>query len=124
MNLTDRNALLISLRPNISVDAERLSLPEEQFQQTTLRPILKLQNSLILAYFNNKTVLSNPPVETKARLLFIENTIRKDAVLRNQLIGLVAGLFTEGEFAFYLQHASSLNKRIAQLLIKRIQDQF
>lgn len=124
MTKTHRDAQLISLRPHIAVDAERISLPEEHFQQTTLRPILKLQNTLLLAYFNHKTAASKIPGEEKERLLFVENTIRKDAVLRNQLIGLVFGLFTEEEFAFYLQHASSLNKRIAQLIIKRIQDQF
>lgn len=124
MNTTHRDTQLISLRPHIILDNERVSLPEEHFQQTTLRPILKLQNSLLLAYFSNKTAAAQLPVESKERLLFIENIIRKDAVLRNQLIGLVLGMFTEEEFAFYQQHASSLNKRIAQLMIKRIQDQY
>lgn len=124
MKTTTRDAQLVSLRPDVVVDSDRVSLPEENFQQQTLRPILKLQNNLIVSYFKNKTASANVSVDTKERLLFVENTLRKDAVLRNQLIGLVVGLFTEEEFVFYLQHATSLNKRLVQLAIKRIQDQF
>ena len=123
MDIPSRDAQLISLRPYIVVDNEREPLSEEHFQQIALRPILKLQNSLIIAYYNTKTASAKQPVELKDRLVFVENTLRKDAVLRNQLIGLIIGLFTEEEFVFYLKHASSLNKRISQLLIKRIQDQ-
>lgn len=124
MNITHRDSLLTSLRPEITVDEERVSLPEENFQQTTLRPILKLQNALILAFFQAKTKEYSQPSDKKERDVFVENTLRKDLVLRNQLVGLVIGLFTEDEFAFYLNHSTSLTKRITQLLIKRIQDQF
>lgn len=124
MNTTHRDSLLTRLRPEIGIDEERLSLPEESFQQTTLRPILKIQNVVILAYFQAKVQDYFIPSEKKERDTFVENTIRKDLVLRNQLVGLVIGLFTEDEFAFYLNHSTSLTKRITQLLIKRIQDQF
>jgi hypothetical protein len=124
MEKTNRDSILASLRPDIVIDTDRVSLSEEFFQQKALRPILKLQNELIMAYFINKTVRHQPDDNAEAKALFVENTLRKDAVLRNQLIGLIVGLFTADEFAFYLQHASSLNKRIAQLLIKRIKDQY
>ena len=124
MNQMNRDALLIALRPEIVVDEERFPLPEENFQQVTLRPILKFQNALILDYFRAKTSIHTRPADLQERLNFVEQILRKDLILRNQLIGLIVGLFTVDEFAFYLQHASSLNKRIAQLLIKRIQDQF
>lgn len=124
MNTHHRDTILISLRPDITIDIERESLPEEKFQQHTLRPILKFQNAVIMEYFIAKTASSNIPINVHERSLFVENIIRKDLVLRNQLIGLVAGLFTSEEFAFYLQHVSTLNKRITQLLIKRLQDQF
>ena len=123
MNNSDRNTLLIGLRPDIVIDTERKSMDEELFQNNTLRPILKFQNELILAYFKNKTTSLKLPKETKEKLIFVENTIRKDAVLRNQLIGLIIGLFTADEFADYLTQATPINKRISQLLIKRIQDQ-
>ena len=123
MNNSDRNTLLIGLRPDIVIDIERKSMDEELFQNNTLRPILKFQNELIMAYFKNKTSSLKVPKEQKEKLLFVENTIRKDAVLRNQLIGLIIGLFTAEEFADYLTHTTQINKRISQLLIKRIQDQ-
>ncbi len=123
MNNTDRNTLLKALRPDIVIDTERKSMDEELFQNNTLRPILKFQNELILAYFKEKTASLKVPKAQSEKLLFVENTIRKDAVLRNQLIGLIIGLFTAEEFADYLSQTSQINKRISQLLIKRIQDQ-
>lgn len=123
MNNSERNTLLTALRPDIVIDTERKSMDEELFQNNTLRPILKFQNELILAYFKNKTSSFKVPKEQKEKLLFVENTIRKDAVLRNQLIGLIIGLFTAEEFADYLTQTTQINKRISQLLIKRIQDQ-
>ena len=123
MNNSERNTLLTALRPDIVIDTERKSMDEELFQNNTLRPILKFQNELILAYFKNKTSSFKVPKEQKEKLIFVENTIRKDAVLRNQLIGLIIGLFTAEEFADYLTQTTQINKRISQLLIKRIQDQ-
>ena len=123
MNNSDRNKLLLGLRPDIVIDTERKSMDEELFQNNTLRPILKFQNELILAYFKEKTCSLKFPREQKEKLLFVENTIRKDAVLRNQLIGIIIGLFTTEEFTFYLIQTTQINKRISQLLIKRIQDQ-
>lgn len=123
MNQTNRNTQLIELRPDIVIDEDRISLDQESFQNEALRPILKLQNEIILQYVEAKIIDVKFPIDVKEKLLFIENIIRKDAVLRNQLIGCVVGLLTTHEFSYYLQNSSSLNKRIAQLLIKRIQDQ-
>jgi hypothetical protein len=123
MNQTQRDIQFMELRPDIVIDEDRASLDQESFQNEALRPILKLQNNIILHFFSLKIAEVSSPTDPKEKLLFIENTIRKDAVLRNQLIGCVIGLFTFEEFSYYLQNSSSLNKRISQLLIKRIQDQ-
>ena len=120
MTRTDQ---LMALRPIVKIDTSKSSLHLEEFQNNTLRPILKFQNEIILALVNNsfgKVILPKSAIEKN---LFIENYIQKNHILKNQLIGLTIALFTEFEVAFYLKHQSDINRRINQLIIKRVCDQ-
>ncbi len=99
---------------------------EERFQNHTLRPILKLQNSLFLAVFqnyilNHKGIFHELSMEN--RLAYIENAIFKDQKFRNALKGMVIGHFTVGEFKEYSENSSSINKRMMQMVIERIKNQ-
>ena len=116
MTRTDQ---LMALRPIVKIDTSKSSLHLEEFQNNTLRPILKFQNEIILALVNNsfgKVILPKSAIEKN---LFIENYIQKNHILKNQLIGLTIALFTEFEVAIYLDHQSDINRRINQLIIKR-----
>lgn len=120
MTRTDQ---LMALRPIVKIDTSKSSLHLEEFQNNTLRPILKFQNEIILALVNNsfgKVILPKSAIEKN---LFIENYIQKNHILKNQLIGLTIALFTEFEVAIYLDHQSDINRRINQLIIKRVCDQ-
>jgi hypothetical protein len=120
MTRTDQ---LMALRPIVKIDTSKSSLHLEEFQNNTLRPILKFQNEIILALVNNsfgKVILPKSAIEKN---LFIENYIQKNHILKNQLIGLTIALLTEFEVTFYLDHQSDINKRINQLIIKRVCDQ-
>ncbi len=102
------------------------SSKEEQFQNQTLRPILKLQNDLFIAVFSNhiskhKNDFYSFKVDKK--LQFIENAIQKDIKFRNALKGMVIGLFTVDEYAIYIQNSSSLNKRMMNMLMERLKSQ-
>ncbi len=99
---------------------------DEKFQNQTLRPILKLQNDLFIAVFNNhinkhKNDFYSLSVERK--LQFIENAIQKDIKFRNSLKGMVIGLFTLSEYEVYIQNSSALNKRMMNMLIERLKSQ-
>ena len=99
---------------------------DEKFQNQTLRPILKLQNDLFIAVFNNhvnkhKNDFYSLSVEKK--LQFIENAIQKDIKFRNSLKGIVIGLFTLSEYQVYIQNSSALNKRMMNMLIERLKSQ-
>jgi hypothetical protein len=85
---------------------------------------LKFQHEWILAYFRAKVNGYTQPNEKAARLVFVENTLRKDAVLRNQLVGGIIGLFSVDELQFYESESSAITKRIVQMLIQRIQSAF
>ena len=113
-----RGATLGTISPE-STDIER-------FQNQTLRPILKLQNELLLAVFSNyinqsKTLFNDFSTDKKAS--FIENSIQKDTKLRNTFQGILIGLFTNVEYAIYIENPSDLNKRMMNMLIERLKSQ-
>ena len=101
-------------------------LEEERFQNATLRPVLKLQNPLLIAAFVNyankhKGVFYELSIEK--RLQYVETAICKDQKFRNALKGMLIGQFTVAEYKFYIQNSSKLNKRMMNLVIVRLQDQ-
>ena len=96
---------------------------EERFQNTTLRPVVKLQNPLLIEMFKNyitkrKNVFYNLSLEK--RLTYIENAVNKDMKFRNSLKGMIIGQFTVEEYLIYIQNSSALNKRMANLLRERL----
>ena len=102
------------------------SSAEEFFQNETLRPVLKLQNDILLGVFRNYIAKSKTDFyhfTTHKKLQFIENSIQRDIKFRNSLKGMIIGLFTEDEFSRYIQNSSSLNKRMMSILIERLKSQ-
>lgn len=99
---------------------------EEFFQNETLRPIMKLQNDLLLAVFQNYIVKSKvhyKQFSIEKKFVFIENAVKKDINFSNSLKGIVIGLFTLEEYNRYIANSSALTKRITNLLIERFKSQ-
>lgn len=127
MIMNDRSQKFIQIRP--SIPSARI-LPnmssDEHFQNETLRPILKLQNDLLLASFQNyivKTKNAFYELKLDRRMDYIANAIQKDIKYRNSLKGMVIGQFTLEEYEIYIKNSSALNKRMMNMVIKRLQDQ-
>jgi hypothetical protein len=102
------------------------SSAEELFQNEVIRPVLQLQNDLLIASFLNYISKYKRDFYTKTvenKLSIIENAIQKDIKFRNALKGMIIGLFTTEEYALYIQNSSSLNKRMMNLLIERLKSQ-
>lgn len=122
-----RDDQLISLRPSIEANIDEN--PENSpghFQNATLRPILKLQNALLLQIFKHylqKTKGSFFQLTQPKQREFIANSIRSDLRFRNMLTGIVIGHFTEAEYTVFAQHEQELTRRIADLMIQRLSDQ-
>ena len=120
-----REAQLIALRPEIpSARVNDTMSADEQFQNGTLRPVVKLQNDLLVEAFRNyitkhKNVFYNLTIER--RMEYIANAIQKDIKFRNSLKGMVIGQFTLEEYRTYIQNSSALNKRMMNLVRERIQ---
>lgn len=98
----------------------------ERFQNQTLRPIAKFQNTLLLDIFKNyisryKNVYHKQDQAGKSN--YIEQSIKKDSKLKNLIRGVFMGHFTAEEYDFYSHNASSVNKRIINLVKQRLQNQ-
>jgi len=118
---------LLRIRPEIKKTQTFESMGiEERFQNETLRPILKLQNPLLIEVFQNyiqkrKGMFYELSVEKK--LDYIESSLIKDQKFRNSVKGMLIGHFTVAEYKVYQQQSSSLNKRMMHLVIDRLKDQ-
>ena len=97
----------------------------ERFQNQVIRPIIKMQNNLLVALFNN--YISNRKIEfNKLKAEVQENKINsiltKDINFKNILIGSILGHLNKNEIEIYLKSKSELNKRIIQIVKQRLQD--
>jgi len=125
--MSNRSHSLLEIRPIIpSARITENMSSDERFQNITLRPVIKVQNELLLLVFQNyiaKHKNSFYELGSQKRLLFIENAIQKDIKIRNSLKGIIIGQFTAEEYELYIQNSSSLNKRMMQMVIERLKDQ-
>lgn len=122
--MTNRTDDLLQLRPSIpTASINDTMTSEERFQNSTLRPLLKLQNDLIVAVFKNY-ILKHKNVfyglSLTRRLEYIDNAISKDIKFRNSIKGMIIGQFTLEEYASYVQNSSALNKRMMNLVKERL----
>ncbi|MBM1107086.1 glyoxalase [Aurantibacter crassamenti] len=125
--MNNRTESLLNIRPEITnVKIFESMTFDENFQNSTLRPVIKLQNMLLVAVFRNyilKHKNSFHQLAIEKRLLFIENAIQKDIKFRNAIKGMIIGQFTVEEYSIYIQNSSALNKRMMQMVIERLKDQ-
>ena len=114
-------------RPKIkTLSKTRNPLPTEEFQNQTLRPILKMKNEILLAFF--KTYIQNKKINwtdksNKKKEAFIFETLSKDQTFKNSIVHLIIGNFSLEEFNQYNENPKEYNKRIWQMLQQRISSQ-
>ena len=121
-----REISLLALRPelhNVRIDGTMSS--EESFQNNTLRPVIKLQNDLLVAVFKNyikkhKNVFHTYTIDQ--RLVYIDNATQKDIKFRNSLKGMIIGQFTITEYDNYIKNSSALNKRMMNIVKERLKN--
>lgn len=125
--MNSRTDDLLAFRPEIPSARVHAEMSDaERFQNSTLRPIIKFQNDLIVLAFKNyirKHKNSFYELSLERKLAFIENAIQKDIKFRNSLKGMVIGQFTLQEYEIYILDSSALNKRMMNMVIERIKDQ-
>ena len=123
--MNDRPNDLIKIRPVLNIKISSQITDEESFQNETLRPIIKLQSLILIETYKNyiskhKNVFYE--LSNEKKLDYIENSINKNQKFRNLLKGMIVGLFTIEEYHNYKKNSSSLNKRMMNIILKRLQD--
>ena len=125
--MSNRSLGLLQIRPQIiSAKVNPNMSFDEQFQNKTLRPIIKLQNELLLAVFQNyinKHKNRFYELSLENRLVYLENAIQKDIKFRNSLKGIIIGQLTVEEYDIYIKNSSALNKRMMHMVIERLKNQ-
>jgi hypothetical protein len=122
--MNDRSTNLKSIRPTIaSARVNDTMTAEECFQNGTLRPIIKMQNHLLIVVYKNyitkrKNVFYN--LSLPKQVEYIDASINKDMKFRNAIKGMVIGQFTVEEYQLYVQNSSALNKRMMNLVKERL----
>ncbi|MEM9997896.1 MAG: hypothetical protein AAF809_09370 [Bacteroidota bacterium] len=133
-SLSNRDAALLALRPTLPAEERYAEATPgvplrddlEAFQTRTLRPLLKLQNPLLLALVADHLARTTPgfpgfaPADQEAHLV---RMLRQDARFKRTLYGFVAGLCTEPEFAFFLRHRAEVRRRMLALVTERLRSQ-
>lgn len=125
--MDSRSKSLLDIRPDVKPSHFNSEMGfDERFQNQTLRPVIKIQNDLLVAAFKNyigkhKGVFYDLSLEKKMQ--YIERAIQKDIKFRNSLKGMVIGQFTVEEYQDYISNSSALNKRMMNMVIERLKDQ-
>ena len=121
-------------RPDAALQALRPLVPTEPatpadattvgaFLHATLRPVLKLQNDLLLAvvadYVRDHHITLRPTDQQQQ----LTALLGRNTKLRYTVVGLITGQLTTAEYAFYRQHRPELNRRLLELAQRRVLDQ-
>jgi len=119
------DAALLALRPAIAGQPAAIPTPATvaDFQHQVLRPVLKLQHAVLLATVADVAHdyhLPLAPAEPTEATRLLTELLARNARLRATLVGLVVGLLTQPELAFYRPHRAELNRRLLDLAQQRV----
>lgn len=123
--ISERDIQLRAIRPSLSLQTEQ-SGELEIFQSHALRPILKFQNSIILAQFKKYLQKFKPQFNAynqSAQKNYIDDVMKSDARIKNSLIACTVSMMTLEEYEYYCSKKNEINKRIVAMLIERLKDQ-
>ena len=119
--MCDKTAQLLSLRPSVST--KPASGEAEIFQNLTLRPLLKLQNDLLVRVFK-QYIIQRKNVYHKLnpadRQLYIVQSLKQDQKFQQFLRGLIIGHFTDQEYDTFLLNEHEINRRLFNLIEQRL----
>jgi len=115
------------VRPNLINLINSNTSDIERFQNEVLRPIIKMQNNLLVAFFknyikNNKIKFNTLKAEVQENK--INTILTKDINFKNILIGSIIGHLEENEIEIYFKYRTEINKRIIQIIKQRLHDNF
>ncbi len=116
-----RDDQLVAMRPH--VDTAEGALPLEAFQNDTLRPVIKMQNEVILEAWHRYVLeqkgrfykLNRPEQEQ-----YIIHAYQTNRAFRAFNLGIVCGVLTKVEWERFRENEKELSKRIYALIAQRV----
>lgn len=123
MIIDKRDFAIKSIRPVLS-GLETSENAIEQFQNDTLHPISKLQESIIFAQFKQYITKFKPAFNAynqKSQRSYIEDVLIKDPRIKNSLIATFVSVMTLEEYNFYCANKIVANKLIIKMITNRLQ---
>ncbi|OGX87493.1 hypothetical protein BEN47_10665 [Hymenobacter lapidarius] len=120
---TRPDAALLALRPLINVEATDAAGTVAHFLHTTLRPVLKLQNDLLLAVVADFVLDHHITLRPTDQHHQLTELLGRNTKLRYTVVGLITGAFTTAEYAFYRLHRPEVNRRLLEMALRRMLDQ-
>ena len=120
----ERGRDIIKLRPEIPAAKITEGISDiEEFQNITIRPIIKFQNNFLIKFYSNFArgyAKDWGSISNEKKEIFIETSLKKNQNLKNTFIGSIIGFFTKEELDFYFLNKSEVNRRIVQITKQRI----
>ena len=117
------DAALTALRPTVPTKTTEAEGAVGAFLHATLRPVLKLQNDLLLAvvadFVHDHHIILRPTDQHHQ----LTELLTRNTKLRYTIVGLVTGVFTAAEYAFYRPQRAELNRRMLEMALRRVLDQ-
>ena len=110
-------------RPIIKDLVKKHTTEIESFQNTIVRPIIKMQHPLLVASFKNYLEKRKVDLQSCSDLEInnkIKSIYNKDISYRNISLGLIIGHFSTSEFSYYTNYSSEINKRIIKIIHQRV----
>ena len=120
----NRTKTLLELRPLIkSILNDGKTSDEETFQNNVLRPVIKFQHDLIIILVEHTIIKFHKDysiLSSEKKVLIIESIFNTNNQLKNDLRGIIIGLFSIEEYEIYYTMKSTINKRIVQIIKERV----
>ena len=110
-------------RPIIKDLVKKHTTEIESFQNTIVRPIIKMQHPLLVASFKNYLEKRKVDLQSCSDLEInnkIKSIYNKDISYRNISLGLIIGHLSTSEFSYYINYSSEINKRIIKIIHQRV----
>lgn len=114
---------LLALRPAVPTKSTDAPGTVGAFLHATLRPVLKLQNDLLLAVVADFVRDHHIVLRPTDQLHQLSELLTRNTKLRYTVVGLISGQFTAEEYAFYRPHRAELNRRLLEMALRRVLNQ-
>ena len=117
------DAAILALRPVVPTETTDAADTVGAFLHATLRPVLKLQNDLLLAvvadFVRDHHIILRPTDQHHQ----LTELLGRNTKLRYTVVGLITAQLTAPEYAFYRSQRAELNRRLLEMALRRVLDQ-